>query len=241
MNDPTYLREVSYTADKVEAQKRVINRKIDLFNNQSAGMQEINEQLHMLKDTLERQQTLRPPKEDDVEHREEMDAHFKDDLCFTVLNAYDNSKLIPTVPKLYFHGTELHVAKHILADGKISSPESRGLFTYAGDRVFAAGAHKLNTAIMHAGRSVAHPFGCIFAILPKSMEGKEYEPLTDEIGDVDFKADPDQLYAIITTPENIETVKQWATKGGSDPNKVHTYDTFIQTLQQNIQGITNEK
>ena len=50
------------------------------------------------------------------------------------------------------------------------------------------------------------------------------------IGNVSFKENPERLYSIITTPENIERVTEWAEKANIDLSKIHDFDGFIQEI-----------
>jgi len=51
---------------------------------------------------------------------------------------------------------------------------------------------------------------------------------------VNFRKTPHRLFAIITTPENIERVKEWAKSGGINPSKVHDFDSFIKLFDRDI-------
>ena len=69
------------------------------------------------------------------------------------------------------------------------------------------------------------PAGCIFVLHPKNeQEVESSECLL--IGNVNFKENPDRLFAIITTPENVELVKEWGRASNVDSNKVHDYENF---------------
>lgn len=66
------------------------------------------------------------------------------------------------------------------------------------------------------------------------------------IKNVNFKENPDRLNAIITTPENIQKVTQWAQKSGIDTKKIVDFDGFIdkhnkQNEQNNILRLPIER
>lgn len=77
------------------------------------------------------------------------------------------------------------------------------------------------------------PAGCIFVLLPRDEEDAKTGETSMLMGNVDFKAEPDRLYGIITTPENLERVSQWAQEYGVDlTDKLHDFDGFIKSLEK---------
>ena len=69
--------------------------------------------------------------------------------------------------------------------------------------------------------------------------GKEYDNTRHNIGfmvidhylgNVSFKENPERLYAIITTPENIERVTEWVENANMDVSKIHDFEGFIQEM-----------
>ena len=52
------------------------------------------------------------------------------------------------------------------------------------------------------------------------------------MGNVNFKQEPNRLYGIITTPENIERVSQWAKVSGVDLSKIHDFDEFAKLFEK---------
>lgn len=75
------------------------------------------------------------------------------------------------------------------------------------------------------------PAGCIFVVLPKDDNDRESgESLL--MGNVNFKEEPSRLYAIITTPENINMVSKWCKENNVDSGKVYDYDSFALLFKQ---------
>lgn len=52
------------------------------------------------------------------------------------------------------------------------------------------------------------------------------------MGNVSFKDNPDRLYGIISTPENMENLKTWAREAGIDESKLFDFDSFVQHLEK---------
>lgn len=50
---------------------------------------------------------------------------------------------------------------------------------------------------------------------------------------VNFRENPDRLYGIITTPENIEKVQEWGEQNGINlDGKIYDYDGFAQSFEK---------
>ena len=157
-----------------------------------------------------------------------------------ILNTYNNKicKAIPEDLHLLFHGTTIYSAKDIIEAKGISSPEERGEhsdITSAGEiwvtsKESASGIH---TSLSYAFLENSSPFmpdGCIFVLeTDEETEKKAGQSLRTE--SVSFEKNPNALFSIITTPENIEVVRGWCERSGIDIIKVQDYESFLQILQ----------
>ena len=56
---------------------------------------------------------------------------------------------------------------------------------------------------------------------------------------VDFRKNPDQLFGIFTTPENLERVKGWLQESALNPDKVYTFEGFLQFVNEQSKLIDN--
>ena len=56
---------------------------------------------------------------------------------------------------------------------------------------------------------------------------------------VSFKENPDRLFAIITSSENIENIKKWSQESGIDISKIHDFDGFIQNFDNSSLLVTS--
>lgn len=169
---------------------------------------------------------LRPADEKDMKYRlrqyEEFSKKMKD--------------LLPNDLPLRFHGCPIYTTKHILESGEISSSVDRlGIETSydTEGQVSVTTKDTLDTTIRgytHLSESFL-PAGCVFVLLPKDeLDAKSGDSML--MGNVNFKEEPNRLYGIITTPENIERVIQWAKKSGIDASKIYDFDGFAKTFEK---------
>lgn len=207
--------ESDETIDRKEARLEVASKQIQIRKNA----------LKQLEDTLE---FLRPITDEDMEYRLRQVNEFSKKI----------KDIVPDDLNLCFHGSNIMNSKHIIEDGAISSSVDRLGFetSYdAEDQVSVTTKDTIETTINgYAGLIGDYniPAGCVFVILPK--DDAEIESSKSMlIGNVSFKDNPERLYAIITSPENIERVTQWAEKSGIDISKIHDYDGFIQEIENN--------
>lgn len=191
----------------------------------------------------ERVSFLREPTKDDILYRERQRQEFSKKA----------GKILSSDLMLCFHGTSISGAKHIIQSGEISSSVDRlGRQTSFDPRGLFSVTNKdtVDTSVgiyMHLNDSYCYPAGCLFVVLPENKE--EYQKLSSTgwmIKNVNFKENPDRLNAIITTPENIQKVTQWAQEAGVDTKKIVDFDGFIdkhskQNEQSNILRLPIER
>lgn len=171
---------------------------------------------------------LRPANDKDMEYRLRQYNEF----------AKKMEDLVPDDLQLRFHGCPIYTAKHILESGELSSSVDRlGVETSydTEGQVSVTTKDTLDTTIhgyTHLSDNSYLPAGCVFVVLPKDeMDAKAGDSML--MGNVDFKSEPDRLYGIITTPENIERVSQWAKANGIDlSDKLYDFDSFAKTFDK---------
>lgn len=198
--------------DKKEARLKIAQKTISSRKN---ALVQIEDQLEF----------LRPSDEKDMEYRlrqyDEFSKKMKD--------------LIPENLPLRFHGCPIYTAKHIIESGEISSSVDRlGVETSydTEGQISVTTKDTLDTTI----RGYTHlsenflPAGCVFVLLPKDeLDAKAGDSML--MGNVNFQQEPNRLYGIITTPENIERVSQWAKLSGIDLSKIHDFDEFAKSFE----------
>ncbi len=147
---------------------------------------------------------------------------------------------LPDNIPLRFHGTSLCNVKNILSDGELSSSVDRLGFETSYDvsnQVSVTTKKSIDVTIKGYADLLDFdmPAGCIFVLLPKDEEdAKAGDSLL--MRNVNFKNEPDRLYAIITTPENIEIVKEWCIASNIDQTKILDFDNFINKLNYENQN-----
>lgn len=82
------------------------------------------------------------------------------------------------------------------------------------------------------------PCGCVFALFPKGPEDNEFPNLMKTI---DLSQNPEQLYGIFTTPENIDRVSTWMQEAGLDVSKIYTFESFLEQVQETSRLIDGEE
>lgn len=152
---------------------------------------------------------IRPNNQSDIEYRICQYNEFTEKLQSSISKNLD----------LRFHGTPIYFAEQIIKtktitstadryNGFIKSTDRNGEFSASsvqtlGDTI------KLFSDIQAYYRSL--PCGCIFALFPKGPEDNEFPNLMKTI---DLSQNPEQLYGVFTTPENIDRVSTWMQEAG---------------------------
>ena len=152
---------------------------------------------------------------------------------------------------IVFHGTNnIGTVREILKTGGLLTPEQRGVemksFASQIDVTYKDDIH-VSCEFAEPGRASFMPYGAIFAFKPQDDEvenvvstGNSSE-VAGGVNGVSFREEPDRLYGIITTPENLERVKGWCNEHGIVDDKVFSHESFIshyaqQTSQQDSQA-----
>lgn len=194
------------------------------------AMTQISRQEHVLDSTLNRIEFSRPQNEEDISYRLRQYNEFPRKI----------EKLAPDDLPLRFHGCPIYTAKQIIQSGGLSSSVDRLGFESSydtADQVSVTTKDTIRTTIKNyssLGGDYYMPAGCVFVLLPKDKEdAKAGDSLL--MRSVSFKEDPDRLFAIITTKENIDRVKEWSKENGVDTSKIHDFDGFITLLEQQKQ------
>jgi len=138
---------------------------------------------------------------------------------------------------LRFHGCPIYTAERIIFAGELSSSVDRlGIETSydVSDQVSVTTRKTIETTVRgyaDLAENQSLPAGCIFVLLPKDeMDARAGDSML--MGNVNFKQNPERLYAIITTPENFERVCGWCNANGVSSSKVYDYDDFIKLFDK---------
>ena len=202
--------EIDDTIDKKELRLEVAKKTIQL-REYALGL--IESQLEF----------LRPSSQDDMEYRLKQYNEFSKQI----------KAVVPDDLHLCFHGCPIYSAKNIIEDGEISSSVDRVASSTSydvSDQVSVTTKNTIETTVqVYAGLTGNYnlPAGCIFVILPQDENEIKTSETSMLIGNVSFREKPERLYSIITTPENIEVVTEWAEKANIDISKIHDFEGFI--------------
>lgn len=177
---------------------------------------------------------IRPNTSADIEYRNKQRREFTAKL----------QTIISRNLALRFHGTPIYYAEQIIRTGGITSTADRynGYIssTDASGEISASTVGTLGQTIRYFSDIQAYqrslPCGCVFALLPRGAQDDEF---SDVMKAVDFRKNPDQLFGIFTTPENVERVKGWMQESALNPDKVYTFEGFLQFVNEQSKLIDN--
>ena len=201
------------TIDRKELRLEIAQKTINTKKN---ALEQIENQLEF----------LRPSSQEDMNYRLKQYNEFSEQV----------KSEVPDDLHLCFHGCPIYAAKQIIKDGEISSSVERiGSETSydVSDQGSVTTKNTIETTVQgYTGLTGNYnlPAGCIFVILPKDESEIKSSETSMLIGNVSFKENPERLYSIITTPENIERVTEWAEKANIDLSKIHDFEGFIQEI-----------
>ncbi len=178
---------------------------------------------HALLQDKNRLEFLRKPDQEDIAYRLDVFENWPEKVA----------EKVPNDLPLRFHGCSIYAARAILVSGEVSSSVDRLGFETSHDvaggiSVTAAKDVRISTE-SYTGLSVENmclPAGCIFVFLPKDEED-ERAGNSFSMGNVSFKDDPGRLFSIITTPENLSRVTEWANAAGISSNKIEDFTSFL--------------
>lgn len=207
------------------------------FSEDSTTYRDAKDQVHRWEHTLNearlKMKFVRPSTQEDIEYRDNIyGKEFSKKL----------QEICPEELDLRFHGTPIYFAEQIIKSGKISSTVDRydGYMksTDMKGEISASNKYTISRTIDFFSNIVSYnrgmPCGCIFALLPKDEQDATLGP--DILKSVDFRKNPEQLFGIFTTPENVERVKQWMSEVGLESDIVYTFEGFLESIKQRTEN-----
>lgn len=193
------------------------------------------QQIANRKDVLASQEAFvdfaRVPSVEDVEER----AWAKKDFAGAV------SEAVPEELPLVFHGSNnIGVIRQIIQTHGLLTPDQRGVSMKSfATQIDVTTKNNIQTSCDFAESGKAWmPYGAIFAFMPREDEvGKVRDTLGGSevfggVKGVDFKEEPERLYGIITTTENIDRLQDWCKEAGLDESKVMTHRDFLENMRE---------
>lgn len=169
---------------------------------------------------------LRPMNPEDTDYRKNIFENF----------AYWSEDNIPENLRLVFHASTLANSERILNSGKIISGKDNWTIRTSGNNSGEISVStKSNLFISLAGhmdltaQEYYLPCGCLFVLQPDNQT-YQIAKQKRQIPNVFLRKNPQQLYAIITTPENQNRVKWWLQKNNFSPDKCYTFESFKEKI-----------
>ena len=146
-------------------------------------------------------------------------------------------EMIPDGTPIVFHGvSNIGVVEEILKSGGLLSCEEQGI----SNRSFASDIDvcykdniRVSLEFADSSSNEYMPYGAVIAFRPLDTEidrvirTKDSTEVLGGVSSVNFRDEPDRLYGIITTKENLTRIKKWCLKYGIDHEKVFTHKQFL--------------
>jgi hypothetical protein len=210
-------------------------RKIDFYNKR---VNSIMESISNYKNILS---CMRPNNEKDIETRQK------------ILNTFplEVKEIIPDSVPLVFHGNKnIETVKQIIKSGGLFTPNQRGTdyksFATQIDVTYKNDIH-VSCEFAESGINSFMPYGAIFVFLPKKEEYDKVLKTGDSsevyggVEEINFIEEPERLFSIITTIENLSTLKNICEEKGIDSSKVLTHEQFLTFCKSKFKNYDNEE
>lgn len=168
---------------------------------------------------------IRPDNEQDIEYRK----HIIDTIETIAKTLDENSGDLA-------HSTSRANAESIIQnlslsssadryDGYDASTDGKGRISVADyEGMVWSASYWLHTTSQH------EPCGVMF-ILKENHEG-DFDKSQHQMDSVDFKKNPEQLKFVLSSPENIDGLKQTMSKVGLNPDIVITFEQYLEKIRQ---------
>ena len=226
----------------ISANKRIDDLRERGYAEDSKEMREARDELHRWEYCLDEAkleiQFIRPNFQEDIEYRD----HNTGTKFIEALKEAKSPEL-----NLVFHGTPIYFAKEIIRTGKISSSADRydGYIksTDTSGEISVSDMDSLSRTLNFFSGMVSYmhclPAGCVLAMFPK--DDNDFNKKQSTMSNVDFRQNPEQLYGIFTTPENIPNIQRWLNEVGLNPNLVYDFEGFIEAVKKTSKGLNGNK
>lgn len=170
----------------------------------------------------------------------------KDDLIErnNIKNTYSKeiNEVIPDNIPIVFHGNNnIEIVRQIIASKGLYTPEERGVdFKSFATQIDVTAKSNIRVSLEFADASINSfmPYGALFVFYPKESEYDKVLKTGDSsevFGGVEsVRFDEKRFVGIITTSENIASLKQCMKENGLDSKKVFTHKQFIDFCKENF-------
>ncbi len=220
-NKSNYERYEKCVAEDIKKYEELLNNETNDFKKRIYKGTIIRRK-NYLKDIKNILSYMREPMIEDIEYRKYIMENYANDI----------EKYVPEDLHLCFHGCPIYTAKEIIETKSLSSSVDRIGTETSYDTTDQVSVTTKDTIITTLdGYSDIHsleytiPCGVVFVINPKD-ESEIQSSKGMVIANVDLN-DKNRLYAILSTPENMDKLKEWCSNSNLDSNLVKTFDQFI--------------
>lgn len=214
---------------EIEKYEKLKNAEVDKKEQRlEIAAKKVATRMYALEQIKDQISFLRPSSKEDMEYR---------------LRQYDefSKKMRTCIPDdlpLRFHGCPIYTAKHIIESGELSSSVDRlGIETSydVAGQISVTTKNSLETTVQsYAGLNGNYelPAGCIFVLLPQNdLDAESGKSML--MNNVSIRKEPERLFAIITTPENYERLREWCKNYNIEEEKIYDYDGFEMLFKKN--------
>ncbi len=216
---------------EIEKQKHLLNnleeykeelKKISADNNQRLidfYVRRINRQFDLINKIDYKLKYMRDNNKEDLDNRNKIIKEYSKLI----------KKIIPdNIPIVFYGINNIGIVKEIIKNGLlIKENDNKSLETQI--EVTYKNNVRSSLELADPGSYSYMPYGVIFAFKPLESELDNVYKTSDSvlINSFNIKDEPNRLYSIITTKENIPKVKKWCLEYGIDSDKVNTHDEFL--------------
>ena len=214
----------------LESKKNNDIRKIEFYTKR---IESVLSNINNIKATLD---CMRLNDENDLKERK------------NIKNTYSKkiNDVIPDDIPIVFHGNNnIEIVKQIISTKGLYTPEERGVdFKSFATQIDVTAKSNIRVSLEFADASINSfmPYGALFVFYPKEYEYDKVLKTGDSsevFGGVEsIRFDEKRFVGIITTEENITSLKRCMKENELDSNKVFTHTQFIDFCKENFKSNT---
>lgn len=229
--DAEYQRQLNSLKNTMHIKREELERAIENYHhlkennidrkNPKLGtsVNEVTKKRKALEEITNKMEYLRPTTKEDIDSRLKIYTEYPRQI----------SDAIPNNSSIRFYGVSIYQAKEII-DSKELIPTKNRIENKGGIPVTNKDMISLTLGDQIDLTNFYLPTGCIFAIIPfdetESLTGYSY------IKNINFKEEPERLYGIITSEENIKRITLWAIANDIDTGKIYNFSSFLESFKK---------
>lgn len=232
----TWNRDNEMFKNSINKAEIVLKGKTPDDPTYKSACDEVNRWKYTLEESRLKESFIRPNSPDDIQYREKLVDDFSSKIA-SILGDDDSIR---------FHGTPIYFTKEILKSGAILSSSARfdgyNKSTDLKDEISVSTAKTISrtlsffTGIYSFQSSL--PSGCLFVLKADDVDATlvQYSAMKT----FSFKANPERLLGVCTTPENIPVVREWLKLYGYDENLAYSFEEFLK-IAPSLKAVSEQK